>query len=187
MKKKAILGLSGLVVVLVILQLIPVGMTNPPADGAMTMPTGETGQVLEAACMDCHSNETVWPWYSRVAPAKFLIADHVNEGRKELNFSTWGQRTPDRQARKLGEIVDLVKEGEMPLWSYTLLHPAARLTDAQRQLIVAWADAERARLQASGVVAPSAGEEGTEEGEEQGGEEAGGREEGNERGERGQR
>jgi len=186
MKKKVLLGLAGLVVVLVVLQLIPIEMTNPPANGALTMPTGDTGQALEAACMDCHSNETVWPWYSRVAPARFLIADHVNEGRSHLNFSTWGQRTPERQAEKWEEIAELAQEGEMPLWSYTLMHPAARLTDAQRQLIADWANAERARLEASGVVPPSEGDEGTAQGEREG-EESGEREEGSERGERGQR
>jgi len=156
--KNKVLGwaLVGVAVALVGSQLIPVDTTNPPADGAMTMPAGDTGQILKAACMDCHSNETVWPWYAHVTPVKFLVADHVNEGRSKLNFSTWGAVTPSRQARKLEEVAELVQEGEMPEGTYTWMHPEARLTDAQRQLIVEWANAERARLPATDTAAAQA-------------------------------
>ena len=159
----------GVAVALAGSQLIPVDTTNPPADGAMAMPAGETGQILKAACMDCHSHETVWPWYARVAPVKFLLADHVSEGRSKLNFSTWGAVTPSRQARKLEEVAELVEKGEMPEGTYTWMHPEARLTDAQRQLIVEWAHAERARILATDTaaapaadttIAPTGGERG---------------------------
>ena len=116
-----------------------------------------------------------------MAPVKFLLADHVSEGRSKLNFSTWGAVTPWRQARTLEEVAELVQEGEMPVGSYTWMHPGARPTDAQRQVIVEWAQAERARLQASGAVTAGSGDEGGEDGAEKGGEEAG------ERGKRGQR
>ncbi len=151
-------AMAGVAVVLAGIQLVPVDRANPPADGPMALPAGEAGRILEAACMDCHSHETVWPWYARVAPAKFLLANHVNEGRRALNFSTWGQRTPDRQDHKLEEIVEMVESGEMPEGSYTWMHPEARLTDAERQVLVEWAEAERARLQlpADTVGAPAA-------------------------------
>ena len=151
--KNKVLGrvVVGVAVALVGIQLIPVDTTNPPANGAMVLPAGEAGQILKTACMDCHSHDTVWPWYSRVAPVKFLLADHVSEGRSKLNLSTWGAVTPSRQARKLEEVAELVQNGEMPVANYTWMHPAARLTDAQRRLIVEWAQAERARLEASGV------------------------------------
>ena len=181
MRKKALVWvLAGAGVVLAGSQLVPVDTTNPPAEGAMALPAGEAGELLRAACMDCHSHETVWPWYAHVTPVKFLVASHVKEGRKGLNLSTWGQRTPDRQARKLEEIAEMVQEGEMPEGTYTWMHPAARLTEAQRQVIVAWAQAERARLQASGGVTPGDVGEGSERGGEEGGEHG-------ESGERGQR
>lgn len=71
--------------------------------------------------MDCHSHETVWPWYASVAPGKFLMAKHVQDGRSELNFSTWGEYTPRRQGRKFEEIAELVEGGSMPERSYTWL------------------------------------------------------------------
>jgi hypothetical protein len=169
--KNNVLGwaLAGVAVVLVGIQLIPVDRANPPAEGPMAMPAGEAGRILEAACMDCHSHETAWPWYARVAPAKLLVSRHVSEGREHLNFSTWGRETPERQDHKLEEIVEVVESGEMPEGSYTWMHPEARLTDAQRHVIVEWARAERARLQAPDTtadaaadtaVAPSGGETG---------------------------
>lgn len=167
--------LAGTAVVLVGSQLVPVDTTNPPPEGAMVLPAGETGQLLKAACMDCHSHETVWPWYAHVTPVKFLVASHVNEGRSKLNLSTWAAQSPSRQSRKLEEIAELVLEGEMPEGTYTWMHPGARLTDAQRQVIVDWANAERARLQASGAVPSESGEEGEEgaEGAEGGAQESG--------------
>ena len=145
MKKKLGWVLGGLVVALVVSQMVPVQRTNPPADGPLTLPAGEVGEILRGACMDCHSHETVWPGYARVTPIKFLLANHVSEGRQNLNFSTWGSQTPERRGRKLEEIVEVVKSGEMPMATYTWMHPAARLTDEQRSALTAWAEAERAR------------------------------------------
>lgn len=141
--------LVGLGVLLVGIQLVPMERSNPPAEGAMPLPAGEVGEILESACMDCHSHETVWPWYAGVAPVKFLVAKHVNDGRRHLNFSTWGAQTLDRRERKLGEIVDEVGSGSMPERSYTWMHSEARLTDAQRSALTDWAEAELARLQAA--------------------------------------
>jgi hypothetical protein len=92
----------------------------------------------------------VWPWYARVEPVKLMLANHVSEGRDNLNFSTWGQETLSAQHHALEEIAEVVQAGDMPPGSYAWMHPAARLTDAQRQVIVEWAQAERTRLQASG-------------------------------------
>ncbi|HSW28817.1 MAG TPA: heme-binding domain-containing protein [Longimicrobiales bacterium] len=138
----------GVAVVLVGSQLVPVDTSNPPAEGAMAIPAGEAGQILKVACMDCHSHETVWPWYAHITPVKFLVAKHVKDGRRHLNLSTWGALAQERRDHKLEEIVEVVKSGEMPEGSYTWLHPEARLTDAQRYALTAWAEAERARLHA---------------------------------------
>jgi len=95
---------------------------------------------LRRACYDYHSNETVWPWYSRIAPISFLLANDVKEGRSELNFSTWETYNDQRRARKLKEIVREVESGDMPPWYYVSLHPDTKLSPAERQAIISWAN-----------------------------------------------
>lgn len=91
--------------------------------------------VLQRACADCHSNETRWPWYARVSPASWLLADHVRRGRAQLNLSfSW---SIDENTR--GEIGDAVSAGTMPPPSYLLLHPEAKLSEGERKLIWDWA------------------------------------------------
>lgn len=141
--------IGGIGLVFVLMQLWPVDRANPPVGrAAMALPAGEVGEVLRAACMDCHSHETVWPWYGRVAPGSWFMAWHVAEGREHMNLSTWGDLAADRQDHNLEEIIEMVEEAEMPLRSYTLLHGEARLSAAQRQALIDWAIAERARLSA---------------------------------------
>ncbi|HYL80625.1 MAG TPA: heme-binding domain-containing protein [Candidatus Acidoferrum sp.] len=142
--------LAGGLVVLVA-QFIPVAKTNPSVDAAQTINAGmtlpaEVTQVFERSCQDCHSNRTVWPWYSQVAPASWLLAHHVNEGRRELNFSEWAQYPARRRDRKLKEICEQVRRGELPQASYTLLHPQAKLSDQEKQAICVWTDAARKAL-----------------------------------------
>lgn len=153
--KKAKVAAGGVAALLVIAQLVPVERSNPPATAPLALPQGEVGEILAAACLDCHSHETRWPWYARVAPSKFLVARHVSQGREELNFSTWGDQPLSRQVRKLEEVVEEVESGHMPERSYTWLHPEARLADAQREALSSWARAERARLEAPGAATPA--------------------------------
>lgn len=143
--------------VLVLMQLMPVDRSNPPSSSAMTHPAGEVGEILQAACYDCHTNETVWPWYSYVAPMSFFVADHVVEGREHLNFSTWGQESAADRDHMLDEVIEVVEEGEMPLRSYTLLHGEARLTDAQQTALIEWARAERVRIRSEPGFRPNDG------------------------------
>lgn len=120
------------------IQWVPVDRSNPPVETDLGAPP-QVDAILRRACYDCHSNESVWPWYSRVAPVSWVIAHHVHEGRDELNFSTWN-RFDDRQRRKmLEEIGEAVAEGEMPMLSYVLGHPEARLDEQDRDLLLAWA------------------------------------------------
>ena len=100
------------------------------------------------ACFDCHSNETVWPWYSRVAPASWLLAKDVREGRAELNFSSWSRYSAKKQRKLLRESLTEVKEGEMPLWVYLVGHREARLSDADRAALERWSDERIAALDA---------------------------------------
>lgn len=131
-------ALLGLVVLLGVIQFIPVDRSNPPVTAEISAPP-EVRSVLVRSCYDCHSNQSVWPWYSRVAPVSWLIARDVHKGRDELNFSTWDQYSPAKQAKLLKECTEEINEGEMPMWFYVLLHPEARLSEADHQLIRQWA------------------------------------------------
>jgi heme-binding protein len=116
-----------------LIQFVRPSMSNPPVDStreitAIHHATHVIASTLERSCNDCHSNRTVWPWYSQVAPVSWLVAHDVNEGRNALNFSEWRLYGPERAQKLLGEICETVREGEMPVKQYTLLHPRARLT-----------------------------------------------------------
>lgn len=104
---------------------------------------------LRTSCFDCHSNETKYPFYSKIAPSSWFLAEHIDEGRREMNFSTWGDTTINRQMRKLDEICDMVTSGEMPLKSYRIIHWDAKLSDEQKKSLCDWTNAERERLKAA--------------------------------------
>lgn len=133
--KWAALVLAG---VFVAIQLVPVERSNPPVDHAFDAPA-EVEEILRRACYDCHSNETRWPWYSRVAPVSWLVAWDVGEAREELNFSEWSQLPAEKQRKMMKEAWEEVDEGEMPLWYYLPAHPDANLTDREREILRAWA------------------------------------------------
>lgn len=140
MKKKIIIGL---LVIIVLIQFIRVDKTNPPVDASkdfitLTKPPVEIVSLLKTACYDCHSNETTYPWYFNIAPFSWWAKDHVNDGRKHLNFSVWGTYNKERQAHKLDEMYGEVEEDQMPLSSYTLMHADAKLTTEQRTVLVDW-------------------------------------------------
>jgi hypothetical protein len=135
---------------LVVIQLFPVDRTNPPEDGPLVIQDPVVADIVDRACADCHTHNTTWPWYSRVAPVSWLLKSHVEEGREHLNFSVWQAQEPSRQDHKLEEVVEMVEEGEMPLTSYTLGHPEARLTSEERDTLIRWANDLRAQLGVSG-------------------------------------
>jgi Haem-binding domain len=97
-------------------------------------------KVLQTSCYDCHSNHTNYPWYHMIQPIGFWLDDHVNEGKRELNFSEYNTFKIKRQFKKLKKISKEVKENGMPLSSYTFIHHDAILTETQRQLLINWAD-----------------------------------------------
>ncbi|MDM7915171.1 MAG: heme-binding domain-containing protein [Candidatus Eisenbacteria bacterium] len=130
-----ILGL--LVLALVAIQAVPVERTNPPVESDLAAPE-PVRAVLRRACYDCHSHETAWPWYSRVAPVSWLVADDVREGRHEVNFSRWGRLDARKQAEVRREAWKEISEGEMPLWFYRPLHPDARLSEEDKAVLRAW-------------------------------------------------
>jgi reactive intermediate/imine deaminase len=141
----------GIVVVVAAAQFIRPDRTNPP-----TVPDqawDEAGQVpadvvatLKRGCYDCHSNTTIWPWYTNVTPVSWMIAGHVTAARVKLNFSTWTTLPPARRVKTLDQIQREVTSGDMPLASYLLIHRNAKLSADDVQVVSTWATRERARL-----------------------------------------
>jgi hypothetical protein len=135
---------AGLVLVLAAIQFFHpkqnLGTTGGPDDITTRFPVPPDVQaVLAHACYDCHSNRTRYPWYANVQPVGWWLAHHINKARGGLNFSEFGVYPAKRSARKLAAIINQVKQGDMPLRSYTWMHPAARLTAAQKTLLTGWA------------------------------------------------
>ncbi len=95
-----------------------------------------TAQLLRNGCYDCHSNETNYLWYANIQPFGWFLKNHIDEGRKKLNFSTFANYEPKRQAHKLAEAAELVENGEMPLDSYTIMHSEAVFTEAQKKELI---------------------------------------------------
>jgi hypothetical protein len=132
------------VVILLGMQFFNPKLTNPavpPGGDLMTAnpPPAEVGTLLHNACYDCHSYETKWPWYSHVAPASWFLASHIYEAREAMNFSDWPHDDPALERGALKHIGREVETGRMPLRSYTWMHPASRLTPAQRKVLTDWA------------------------------------------------
>ncbi len=121
------LGLFGLI------QLVPYGRnhTNPPVVAEPTWDSPQTRALAARACLDCHSNQTVWPWYSNIAPVSWLVQHDVDEARQRLNFSEWGTRRQESH-----EIPEVIQSGEMPPIQFLLLHPEARLTQTEKQELI---------------------------------------------------
>ena len=129
---------------LVIAQAFRIDTTNPPLQQDVAAPH-EVDLLLRRACYDCHSNETVWPWYSDVAPLSWFLARDVREGRRELNFSTWNAYDAKKKAKKLKESAEEVAEGEMPPWFYVAAHRHAALSPADVERLRAWTAEELAK------------------------------------------
>lgn len=127
----------GAVILVAAIQVVRPDRSNPAV--TVEAPASfEARSVLRRACYDCHSNETVWPWYSGIAPVSWLVARDVRKGREELNFSTWDRYTTKQQAEKLKESWEEVEEGEMPLWIYLPVHRDAVLSAEDRAVLRKW-------------------------------------------------
>jgi mono/diheme cytochrome c family protein len=118
----------------VLMQIVPYGSDhqNPAQRDEPAWDSPETRTLFFQACRDCHSNETVWPWYSHIAPVSWLVQADVEEGRSHFNVSDWG-----REKQHGDEAAEMVRSGEMPLWFYLPLHPEAQLSPPQSELLVA--------------------------------------------------
>jgi hypothetical protein len=137
-------SLYGVLLFFLIIQVVRPDRTNPAIDegrrihASLTVEPG-VASVFARSCDDCHSNQTVWPWYSGVAPVSWLVVSDVQEGRKALNFSDWKSLNPEKQQEVTQDICNEVRERKMPKAEYVFMHPRAKLTDAEGQAVCAWA------------------------------------------------
>lgn len=141
-----------LLVVLVVMQFFGTEKNMagevPATDIILTeQPSDDVAQILKSACYDCHSNTTAYPWYAKVAPVSFWIGDHIEDGKKHLNFSEWANYTEKRKAHKMEEFVEEVREHKMPMESYVWMHKEAKLNEGQIVAITNWAQQVRTKYE----------------------------------------
>jgi len=132
-----------------LLQFIQPARTNPPVKNDFLKAAGaplEVAGLFRAACYDCHSDQTRWPWYSYVAPVSWQIAQDVDHGRRHVNFSEWPANNAELARKKIEDMSDEIDDGDMPLKKYSLIHKDARLTDEQRDELTQWLDAQAKAL-----------------------------------------
>lgn len=145
MIKKTILGLFA--AIFIILQFWRIDKTNPPVIESKTLfavsqPPEDVKAIFKSACFDCHSNETVYPWYSDLAPVSWWIKGHIDHARSELNFSEWGDLPKEAQIKKIKKSHRLVRNNLMPMPSYVMAHKEARLTPSQKKILMDWLETQ---------------------------------------------
>ena len=135
--------LLGVVVVLIGIQFIKPARNISQGTQANSIATvfttpSEVQDILKVSCNDCHSNNTIYPWYANVQPVAWWLQHHVNEGKEEINFDEFATYSPRRQHHKLEEMAEMINEGEMPLNSYTWIHKDAVLSAEKKQMLLNW-------------------------------------------------
>ncbi len=143
---RLLIGCIGIPILLFLaIQLIPVWLvqTDPPVVNEPKWNSPQTAALVHRACYDCHSNQTVWPWYSRVAPVSWFVTQDVLRGRNRLNFSEWGVARPQggegregREGTSAFQMARTIERGDMPPWEYLPLHPDANLTPTEKQELI---------------------------------------------------
>jgi len=133
------------------IQFIRPDFTNPPIIQSETLEAAtqipeNVQKILTRSCTDCHSNQTVYPWYSRIQPSARFLEDHIGEGRREMNFSVWNTYETTKKLRRLDEICEQIQAKEMPLPSYLWIHRDAELSAEEIKIVCDWTVTERTRL-----------------------------------------
>lgn len=151
MKKTLKITAVVLFVAFVAIQFYRPAKTNSPIIAAETLEAtthvpDEVAKILSRSCNDCHTNNSNYPWYSQVAPMSWGIIDHINEGRRELNLSTWAIYDTKRKKHKLEEICEMVTNGEMPHYQYLWIHRDAQLSDDDKKILCDWTETEKLML-----------------------------------------
>lgn len=144
MKKKILLGL---VLFLILAQFVRIDKTNPPVVEVndilnITSAPEEVRVMMKNACYDCHSNETKYPWYMEIAPISWWTKGHVNNARESLNYSEWASFPEDAKKHKLEESALKVRKKWMPISSYLIAHPEARISEEERETLAKWFESQ---------------------------------------------
>ena len=152
MKKILKIVLIVLVVAFVIAQFIRPDQANPAIDPAQTLEASvqvpdNVEEILKRSCNDCHTNTTAYPWYSQISPVSWFLNNHIQDGRRELNWSVWNTYSAKKKSKKLEEVCEQVKTGEMPLPSYLWIHRDAVLQDGDANILCDWANQVRGTIQ----------------------------------------
>ncbi len=140
-----------LFVAFIAIQFYRPDFTNPPVVESENLFAGNqvpenVKAILVRSCGDCHTNETVYPWYSKISPSSWFLANHIEDGRKQLNFSIWNTDETRRKDKKLDEICEQIETKEMPLPSYLWIHWDAKLSDEEVKTLCDWSKQEREKL-----------------------------------------
>ena len=151
---KKILKIVAIVLILafVVIQFFRIDKAAPPVkqdetlQAAVNVPP-DISLILGRSCSDCHSNLTVYPWYVNIQPVAWFMKDHIDDGRRHLNFSVFNTYTPKKKAKKLEEICEQVESAEMPLPSYLWIHSDAVLKDTEAKALCDWANQEKAKFE----------------------------------------
>lgn len=135
----------------IVIQFFRVDFTNPSVNQAETLESAaevpeNVRMILQRSCKDCHSHETAFPWYSKIQPSAWFLAGHIEDGRRELNFSVWNTYDARRKRRKLDEICEQIESRLMPLPSYLWIHRNANLSNEEIKILCDWTNLERERL-----------------------------------------
>jgi len=135
----------------VVIQFYRPDQTNLPVVQAETLEattqvSENVAAILKRSCSDCHSNETIYPWYSNISPFSWLLADHIEEGRRELNYSVWNTYSAKKKRHKFEEICEQITSGEMPHNQYLWLHADAQLSEEDKKIVCDWAETEKAKI-----------------------------------------
>lgn len=151
MKKIVKSGFIGLFLAFMLIQIIPKNLPKNSTDHSKDIVQnenlpGDIKIILSKACYDCHSNQTVYPWYSYVAPVSWLVAKDTRDGREELNFSDWTELSKRKKIKILNNIAEEVEEDKMPLKIYTLIHRDAILTKEEISTLIAWTELQSDKL-----------------------------------------
>ncbi len=151
MKKILKIAVIALVVVFIAVQFYRPDRSTAPIVQAETLEATtrvpeNIAQILKRSCNDCHTNETNYPPYALVTPVNWLLAHHIDEGRRELNFSVWNTYNAKKKGHKFDEICDQIIGGEMPHYQYLWMHGDAKLSDADKKLLCDWAQAEKLEI-----------------------------------------
>ena len=151
MRKALKIAAAVVFLVLAVAQFIRPDRAVPPIDPTETLYASaevpaDVQNVLNRSCNDCHSNQTAYPWYSNISPVSWWLQNHIREGRRELNISEWNTYQPRKKGKKLEEICEQVRSGEMPLPSYLIIHREAVLSQSDIDLLCTWSGVEKARI-----------------------------------------